>query len=221
MAKTEAPVTTEVATKNLSESVTKMDQFNSWEESLNYAQKLIDTKLVTFTKPEHVVLAFQMGKSMGLDPVVAATNLYVVNGKVTLSVHLLSALAKKSGYIDWELIKDGEIIRDENNKQVPPYMITTIRFHRYNEKMNKTITNEISYTWSDAINAGLVSKDNWKRMPKNMLRARCLSEGIRFIAPDLLAGVFYESSEVNDFAKNDTGYKVVSDADGNVVLETN
>ena len=47
-----------------------------------------------------------------------------------------------------------------------------------------------------------------------MLRARCLSEGIRFVAPDVLMGVFYEQGEMLDAYGKDFDV----DDEGNVKL---
>lgn len=198
--------------------VIQMYDFLGYDQAMAYAEKLIETGLIKFSKPEHAVLAFNLGRAMGLDPTVAATNIYVVSGKPTLSVHLITALAKKSGLVDWEIIEDGVEVVDAEGKQIPPYLRTTIKFYRYNPKMNRTMENTVVYTWTDAANAGLTSKDNWKRMPKNMLRARCLSEGIRIVAPDMLAGVFYESSEIADNSTKDK-YTIVDDGNGGVMLQ--
>jgi hypothetical protein len=44
---------------------------------------------------------------------------------------------------------------------------------------------------------GLATKDNWKNYPKAMLRARCISEGIRTVYPGCIVGV-YTPEEVQD-----------------------
>lgn len=41
-------------------------------------------------------------------------------------------------------------------------------------------------------------KANWKRFPRSMLRARCISEGIRAVHPGIVAGI-YTPEEVQDF----------------------
>lgn len=46
------------------------------------------------------------------------------------------------------------------------------------------------YTIQDANKAQLTSKDNWKRMPKEMLRARCASSGIRMSNPASLNNMY-------------------------------
>lgn len=49
-----------------------------------------------------------------------------------------------------------------------------------------------------------------------MLRSRCLTEGIRFVAPDVLMGVFYETGEMMD--SSNQVYDI--DSEGNVILNT-
>ena len=46
--------------------------------------------------------------------------------------------------------------------------------------------------------AGLGGKDMWKKYPRQMLRARVISEGVRAICPGVTAG-FYTPEEVADF----------------------
>jgi hypothetical protein len=46
---------------------------------------------------------------------------------------------------------------------------------------------------------GFTKKENWRNYPRAMLRARCISEGIRTVFPACVAGV-YTPEEVQDFA---------------------
>ena len=198
--------------KNEQVEIIKSEQFNNVNEQMKYAQLLIDSGLVAFKKPEQVVLAANLGKSLGISFEVASQNIYNIQGKPTLSVHLVSALAKRAG-VDWEIIKDGEKIVNEEGKAID--IVTTIKFYRHNSKINKTIENTISYSWTDAIQAGYSTKENWKTKTRNMLRARCLTEGIRFVAADVLMGVFYETGEILD-AK---GESFDVDENGSIILK--
>lgn len=193
------------------QSITKFTDFNTVEEQLNYAKYLIDSKLISFATPESAVMAFNMGRALGIDYAVAATYLYPVNGKITLSVHLATALAKKAG-VDWEIKKDGENIKNQQGQLVD--IVTEIKFYRYNKKLDRVMENTLTYTWKDAAAAGYLTKDNWKRMPKNMLRSRCLMEGIRFVAPDCIMGIFYETTEIGD----NSGITIDLDDEGNPIL---
>ena len=72
-----------------------------------------------------------------------------------------------------------------------------------------------SFTWRDAELAGLTTKDNWKRMPKEMLYARCLAKGANRIGQDLLLGL-YMTDELAD-AFNVAEQQMVRDEEGFVV----
>jgi hypothetical protein len=53
------------------------------------------------------------------------------------------------------------------------------------------------FTIADATLMGLANKDNWKKMPKQMLMARCISAGVRAVYPDCLNNM-YSEAEVQD-----------------------
>jgi hypothetical protein len=57
---------------------------------------------------------------------------------------------------------------------------------------------EVSWTMTQAKSIGIANKDNWRNYPRAMLRARCLSEGIRAVYPGCVVGV-YTPEEVQDF----------------------
>jgi hypothetical protein len=50
-------------------------------------------------------------------------------------------------------------------------------------------TVEVTYEWADAERAGLTSKDNWKKYPKDMLAAKALTRACRLGGPDLITAV--------------------------------
>jgi len=52
------------------------------------------------------------------------------------------------------------------------------------------------FTIADAKRAGLLGGDNWRNYPKNMLYARAMANGIRFIFPDLIGAPLIEDNEV-------------------------
>lgn len=193
-------------------SIVKFEQFNNVNEQLKYAEMLIQSGLVAFKKPEQVVLAANLGKALGVSFDVASQNIYNIQGKPTLSVHLITALARRAG-VDWEIVKDDESVFDDEGDLIDK--ITTIKFYRYNDKLKRVIENTMSYSFTQAKDAGYTNKDNWKTKRANMLRARCLTEGIRFVASDVLMGVFYETGEMLD--ANNQAFDI--DDEGNVILK--
>lgn len=57
---------------------------------------------------------------------------------------------------------------------------------------------EIDWTFDRAKAAGLTNKDNWRNYPRQMLRARVISEGVRTVYPGVAIGI-YTPEEVMDF----------------------
>jgi hypothetical protein len=57
---------------------------------------------------------------------------------------------------------------------------------------------EIEWTYKMAERAGLTKNNTWRQYPRQMLRARVISEGIRTVFPGVAVGV-YTPEEVADF----------------------
>jgi len=58
---------------------------------------------------------------------------------------------------------------------------------------------KVDWDMNRAKAAGLGGKDNWKKYPRQMLRARVISDGVRGVYPAVLQG-FYTPEEVQDFS---------------------
>lgn len=175
--------------------VAKFDDFSNVGQMTEFAKVLIASKMLppAYNSPEKVVAAVVQGKELGMDAMTAINNLHVIQGKPTLSVHAIAALLKKAGVM-YEIVKDYEPVYEKNDdgKEVLIDRITTIKFSQF--KHDRWFENEISFTMKEAKKQDLTSKDNWKRMPNIMLRARALAIGARFSAPEALLGL-YETSE--------------------------
>jgi len=61
----------------------------------------------------------------------------------------------------------------------------------------------INWTLARATKAGLGGKDMWKKYPRQMLRSRVVSEGVRTVCPNATSGL-YVPEEVRDFAPDTT-----------------
>lgn len=64
-------------------------------------------------------------------------------------------------------------------------------------------TATINWTLARAMKAQLGGKDNWKKWPRQMLRSRVVSEGVRTVCPNATSGL-YVPEEVRDFASEST-----------------
>ena len=75
---------------------------------------------------------------------------------------------------------------------------------KFSHSVNSPTPVLIEWTFEMATKAGLTSKDNWKNYPRQMLRARVVSEGVRTVYPAVCVGV-YTPEEVQDFEPADKG----------------
>ena len=118
-----------------------------------------------------------VGRGLGLSDYDAMAGLHLIQGKVTLAANLMAAAIKRHPKYDY---------RAETNDQV-----CAITFYSYEAPNDGSISDtrhEIgttSFTLDDAKRAGLTGT-NWKKYPKAMLFARCISAGYREHCPDAL-----------------------------------
>jgi len=97
----------------------------------------------------------------------------------------------------------------------PHDWVTTTEFTRHYIKPNgkeKEIKMKFSFRWSEAVERDYVTKDNWKKMPRHMLKVRCLTGNAKLIAPDYLTNI----SETSEMTDSYTDYSVVLNDDGDI-----
>lgn len=130
-----------------------------------------------YKTPEAVVTAIWYGRELQMSPIRAIQSLNVIQGKPTLDAQALKAIAIAHGgqfrTIEWTADK------------------CTIEGKRGDWVETNT------FSMGDATLQGLAGKDNWKRMPKAMLYARCVSVLIRNMFADVIGGL-YGREEMED-----------------------
>jgi len=178
-------------------------------------QILIDSKSLpaNIKTIEQAFTIAQFGKYLGLKPMQAFHQIYSIQGRLALSAKALGGLLWANG-VGYKTLKDYELVvrgTDKDGKEIKD-RITTIEFYR------GSITDVASFYWSEAVKAGWTTKDNWVKMPKQMMWARCLSLGANRIAPDKIQGM-YTVEEVMDFAP-DANAKITEEGEV-VILENN
>ncbi len=135
-------------------------------------------------KPENILIAIQLGAEVGLAPMQALQNIYVVNGKPAMWGDAVLGLIKGSG-----LLEDFEETFDEKAQKA------TCRSRR---KDNKSDVIRI-FGLEDAKKAGLWGKQGpWTNYPNRMLQMRARSWNLRDNFPDVLKGLNVRE-EVQDF----------------------
>lgn len=116
------------------------------------------------------------GRELGIGDLEALRDIYVVDGKPTLSAELMVKLARRRGHS----IK-GDVTAES----------ATVTGTRGDNGDTMTVT----WTLEMAKRAKLTSKSNWTSYPEAMLWCRAASQLCRMLFPDVLAGVVYTPDE--------------------------
>lgn len=105
-------------------------------------------------------------------PLEMAKNYHLVKGKLTKRADaMLADFRRAGGKVYWSDLKNAEI------------QSAVFEFENQNTKA--------SFSMDDARRAGLVKAGSaWDKTPAAMLRARCISETLRAIAPEIVQGVY-------------------------------
>lgn len=128
-------------------------------------------------KPDACAAAILAGKSLGLDPMNALSNIFVVHGKPAMYARTMAALVLREGH---------EVIRSAASDSS-----VTVRARRKGSREWQEFTWDIQR----ADKAGYLSNAKYKTNPIEMLTAKALAEACRVIAPDVLTGVAAYSVE--------------------------
>jgi len=128
---------------------------------------------------EQAVALMLIAQAEGLHPAIAARDYNVIQGRPALKADaMLARFQQAGGSVQWTELTDKRVAGTFSHPQ----------------------GGSVSIDWdmNRAKAAGLDSKDNYKKWPRQMLRARCISEGIRTVYPGVLSGM-YTPEEVQDF----------------------
>lgn len=189
----------------MDEIVLKKEQMNTalvaatnTQERLEIATQMIDSGIVpkSFTEPAAVVAACEMGAELGLKPYVALNNIYVIQGRPTLSAASMVALVQARG-VAVKVTEDFKAFQHGDGETGVEDVRTSVTIYRKLKELDMVMEYEHSKTWNECDLAGWTAKDNWSKYPKNMLRARTISEALRLYCADILQGI-YSTDEILD-----------------------
>lgn len=135
---------------------------------------------------EKAVMIAAYGRELQLNPMTAVKEIYIVDGKPSMSASLMKALVHRK--LPNALFKVTESTKDK-------CVIVTKRM--------KDDANEPQATWTFTIEEAKAFysgrngiKDNWKKHPADMLRARCISRACRGEFSDVFLGPVYTPEEI-------------------------
>jgi hypothetical protein len=131
-------------------------------------------------RPEAAFAIIAAGRELGLTAMQSLRSIHIIEGKPTLSADLIAALCKSRS----DVCQYFRLV--ESTDKVARY-----ETHRRGEPAPTAM----AFSWEDAQRAGVTGKDNWKKYPAAMLRARCITALARAVYPDLAMGI-YDPDEV-------------------------
>lgn len=141
-------------------------------------------------KPEAAAAAILAGKSLGLDPMNALANIFVVSGRPSMYARTMAALVMQAGHT---------IRRIEATEQRVIYE---------GRRKGEASFTRVEWTIARAQKAGYTSNKKYQTDPIGMLTAKCQAEICRVIAPDVLTGIAatsVEEVELDDLGEQTTG----------------
>lgn len=166
------------------------------DEAFRMAQILVSSGLTPrgVDTPQKAFLIMAQGRELGLSTMQSLGNIYVVEGKVSLSSDLMAAMVLKSSVCEYLRIVE-----------------MTAERATYAAKRKGGAEFRFSFSWEDATKAGLTGRATYKANPADMLRHRALSKCVRAVFPDVVAGLYSrdEAEDIVDVTPRTTVAEVV------------
>ena len=136
------------------------------------------SRMFGFKSADEALAIMLLCQGEGLHPAIAMRDYHVIQGRPALKADaMLARFQQAGGSVKWTKYTDD--------------VVAGIFSHPSGGEL------EVTWTMAQAKSIGLANKDNWRNYPKAMLRARCISEGIRTVYPGCIVGV-YTPEEVQD-----------------------
>jgi len=144
-----------------------------------------------FGPPAQCLAKILAGAELGFGPVASLTDIHVSeDGKVIVGAHIRAAIIRASGRYDYRVLEHAD-------------QACALEFRRRASQSWEVLGVE-RLTLADAQAKGMhvtrsgKEKPTWSKSPKNMLFARCMTNGYRFHCPDLSGGVnLYDADELD------------------------
>lgn len=126
--------------------------------------------------PEQAVALMLVAQAEGFHPAIAARDYHVINGKPSLrSDAMLARFQSAGGRIEYTAYADDRVSAT------------------FSHPAGGSV--RVDWTLAMAERAGLTRNPTWRSFPRQMLKARVISEGVRAVFPGAVAG-FYAPEEI-------------------------
>jgi len=158
--------------------MTALVPINEIREMAEVAAK---SKMFGFKSPDEAMAIMLLCQAENLHPAVAMRDFHVIQGRPALKADaMLARFQQAGGSVKWEEYTDERVSGT------------------FSHPNGGSVT--VTWTFEMAKKIGLTGKDNWRNYARAMLRARCVSEGVRTVYPGCVVGV-YTPEEVETFRR--------------------
>ena len=155
-----------------------MSNIVPFEQQLQLADAFCRSGLFGVKTKEQAIALMAICEAEGLHPAKAVQEYHIIQGRPALKADaMLARFQSAGGKVAWSSMTDVRVSGTFTHAQGGSV--------------------EIEWTIEMAKRAGLTKNPTWNQYPRAMLRARCISEGIRTVFPGVVVGT-YTPEEVQD-----------------------
>jgi hypothetical protein len=149
-----------------------------FEHQMTLANSFAKSNLFGIKTPDQALALMALCEAEGLHPAIAVRDYHIINNKPALKADaMLARFQTAGGRVKWIELNDKTATAE------------------FSHQAGGSV--EITWTLQMAEKAGLTRNPTWKSYPRQMLRSRVVSEGIRTVFPGCVAGV-YTPEEMSD-----------------------
>jgi hypothetical protein len=142
-----------------------------FEQQVTLARAFVQSGLFGVKNESQALALMALCEAEGMHPARAVQEFHIVQGRPAMKADaMLARFQKAGGKVDWHDYTDAKVSGTFSHAQGG-----SVR---------------IEWTFEQAKKIGLAGKDNWKNYPRAMLRARCISEGVRTVFPGIAQGMY-------------------------------
>jgi len=155
------------------------------------AEYIVRSGLFGVNRKEQAITLMLLAQAEGIHPIQAIKEYHILQGRPAMRADaMLARFQAAGGKVTWHELSDTRCSATFEHPQGGKVTIT--------------------WTMEDAKRAGLLDKknkdgspNNWEKYPRQMLRARVISEGVRTVFPGIIVGI-YTPEEVAEFDEPET-----------------
>jgi hypothetical protein len=129
--------------------------------------------LFGFKTPDQAMALMLVAQAENLHPAKAIQEYHIINGKPTLKADaMLARFQAAGGRVEWIEYTDTKVVG------------------KFSHQSGGSVT--VEWTVEMGRKAGLLGNPTWTKYPRQMLRSRCIAEGIRTVFPGVIVGSYSE-----------------------------